>query len=93
MGHLVRTALPGGMPAAYCPMTLAPGTILAAYSIERLLGRGGMGEVYLATHESLGRKVALKLLAPELAADPRFRQRFIAESRLAASLDHLEFDQ
>jgi non-specific serine/threonine protein kinase len=69
-------------------MTLPAGTILAAYAIERLLGRGGMGEVYLATHEGLGRKVALKLLAPELAADERFRERFIAESRLAASLDH-----
>jgi predicted ATPase/Tfp pilus assembly protein PilF len=69
-------------------MTLAPGSTLAAYSVERLLGRGGMGEVYLATHEGLGRRVALKLLAPELAADPAFRERFIAESRLAASLDH-----
>ncbi len=69
-------------------MTLAPGTTLAGYRIESLLGRGGMGEVYLATHAGLGRKVALKLLAPELAADEGFRQRFIAESRLAAALDH-----
>ena len=69
-------------------MSLAAGTTLATYTIERLLGRGGMGEVYLATQAGLGRKVALKLLTPELAADPRFRERFITESRLAASLDH-----
>ena len=68
-------------------MTLAPGTILASYTIERLLGRGGMGEVFLATHAGLGRKVALKLLSADLASEPSFRERFIAESRLAASLD------
>lgn len=69
-------------------MTLAAGTTIGSYSIESVLGRGGMGEVYLATDESLGRKVALKLLTPELAADEGFRQRFIAESRTAASMDH-----
>ena len=47
-----------------------------------------MGVVYLATDLRLERKVALKLVAPELAADPRFRERFLRESRLAASLDH-----
>jgi serine/threonine protein kinase len=69
-------------------MTLASGTVLAGYVVDRLLGRGGMGEVYLATHEGLGRKVALKLLSDEVATGPTFRERFIAESRLAASLDH-----
>jgi predicted Ser/Thr protein kinase len=58
------------------------------YTIDALLGRGGMGTVYLATHERLGRKVALKLLAPQLAHDDAFRARFLRESRLAASLDH-----
>ena len=68
-------------------MDLAPGTEFAGYRIERTLGRGGMGVVYLAEHERLKRKVALKVLAPELADDERFRERFIRESELAASLD------
>jgi DNA-binding beta-propeller fold protein YncE/predicted Ser/Thr protein kinase len=64
------------------------GTELAGYRLERLLGRGGMSVVYLAEDSRLGRKVALKLLAPELAEDDRFRERFLRESRLAALLDH-----
>ena len=67
---------------------LPPGTEFASYRIERTLGRGGMSVVYLAEHEWLQRKVALKVLAPQLAEDDRFRDRFIRESRLAASLDH-----
>jgi serine/threonine protein kinase len=47
-----------------------------------------MGVVYCAHDLALDRKVALKLLAPELAEDVRFRERFLRESRLAASLDH-----
>lgn len=64
------------------------GTELAGYRIEALIGRGASGGVYLAEHVRLGRKVALKILSPELAADDVFRQRFIRESRLAAELDH-----
>ena len=64
------------------------GLVLAGYRIERLLGRGGMSSVYLAEHLRLHRKVALKLMAPELADDDRFRERFLRESQLAASLDH-----
>src|SRR6266536_459641 len=64
------------------------GTTLAGYRIEGLLGRGGMSAVYLADDLRLKRKVALKLLAPELAEDERFRERFLRESQLAASLDH-----
>ena len=64
------------------------GSEIAGYRIERLLGRGVMSVVYLAYHERLDRRVALKLLAPELAEDAQFRDRFLKESRLAASLDH-----
>ncbi|MGH3111527.1 MAG: protein kinase domain-containing protein [Gaiellaceae bacterium] len=64
------------------------GAELAGYRIEALLGRGGMSVVYLAVDLALGRKVALKLLAPELSEDRRFRERFRLESRLAASIDH-----
>jgi Protein kinase domain len=64
------------------------GETFGSYQIESLLGRGGMGSVYLATHERLGRKVALKAIAPALALDEDFRARFLRESQLAASLDH-----
>src|SRR5206468_11138189 len=63
------------------------GTQLAGYRIESLLGRGGMSVVYLAEQEFPRRKVALKLLAPELAEDDAFRERFIRESNAAASID------
>ena len=69
-----------------------PGTTFAGYRIEELVGRGGMGVVYRATDLSLERPVALKLIAPELAEDERFRSRFLREPRLAASLDHPERD-
>ena len=64
------------------------GEELGGYRIEQLIGRGGMSVVYLAEQLVLGRKVALKLLSPELSEDEEFRQRFIRESRLAGGLEH-----
>jgi serine/threonine protein kinase len=58
------------------------------YRIERQLGRGSMGVVYLAEDVRLRRKVALKILAPTLADDELFRARFDRESQSAATLDH-----
>jgi serine/threonine protein kinase len=67
---------------------IGPGTTFGNYRVDSLLGRGGMGVVYLATDESLERPVALKLIAPELVQNEQFRARFLREPKLAASLDH-----
>ena len=58
------------------------------YTIESVLGQGGMGTVFLARHARLERRVALKVISPAYAHDPGFRARFLRESQLAASLDH-----
>lgn len=67
---------------------VAPGAEVAGYRVESLVARGGMGVVYTARDVRLDRVVALKVLAPELADSARFRERFIRETRLAASVDH-----
>ncbi|WP_280258619.1 serine/threonine-protein kinase [Nocardia wallacei] len=64
------------------------GDVFAGFSIERLLGQGGMGSVYLARHPRLQRLTALKLLNRELFADAEIRARFEREADLAAQLDH-----
>ena len=67
---------------------LAIGSTVAGYRLDALIARGGMGVVYRATHLGLERPVALKVIARELAEREGFRERFLRESRLAASLDH-----
>jgi serine/threonine protein kinase len=64
------------------------GSEFAGHRIESELGRGGMGVVYRAHHIALDRERALKVVASDLASDPRFRARFAQESRLAASIEH-----
>src|SRR5687767_15652173 len=58
------------------------------YTLERELGRGGMGVVFLARDSALDRPVALKLLPPYLAAQPELRERFVQEARVVARLSH-----
>jgi len=64
------------------------GEVFGPYTIESVLGQGGMGTVFRARHARLERLVALKVISPAFADDPDFRARFLRESQLAASLDH-----
>ena len=67
---------------------LSAGSEIGHYRIERAIGFGGMGEVYLATDTKLGRQVALKTLPPGVSSDPAFLRRFKTEAQAAASINH-----
>ena len=67
---------------------MQPGNILAHYEVRAPLGKGGMGEVFLATDTKLGRDVALKLLPADFANDPERVARFQREAQVLASLNH-----
>jgi Protein kinase domain len=69
-------------------MTLEVGQVFAGYTISRVLGAGGMGAVYLASHPRLPREEALKVLPADLTTDPEFRWRFVREAELASALSH-----
>lgn len=69
-------------------ITLMPGTKLGDYEVQRLLGSGGMGEVYRARDTRLGRDVAIKVLPSFLSTDPDRLRRFEQEARAAAALNH-----
>src|SRR5437899_9651288 len=69
-------------------MTILAGTRLGRYEIRSQLGAGGMGEVYLAHDTQLDRKVALKILPAEVAADRNRMERFVREAKAAAALNH-----
>ncbi len=70
------------------PSLLGPGTEVGPYRIERIIGRGGMGVVYLAQDTRLHRQVALKSLPPHLFRDPKMHARLRQEARAAAALSH-----
>ncbi|MBF5040949.1 serine/threonine protein kinase [Aggregicoccus sp. 17bor-14] len=79
-----------GVDGASFDGTFVPGSapVLPGYQLLQVLGRGGMGEVWLARQESLGRTVAVKLLPPKLAQDPEFVTRFDKEATALAALSH-----
>ena len=66
---------------------LVVGSRVGGYLLEEQVGAGGMAVVFRAVDERLGRRVALKVLAPAFAADAGFQQRFLRESRAAAAVD------
>jgi serine/threonine protein kinase len=78
-----------GLPGAAGGMApvFAAGSRIAGYLLEEEIGEGGMAVVFRALDERLDRPVALKILAPGLAADEEFRHRFIRESKAAAAVD------
>src|SRR5215472_4497967 len=69
-------------------MALSPNTNLGPYEILQPIGAGGMGQVYRARDTRLNRTVAIKVLTPEFAARPDWKQRFEREARTIASLNH-----
>ena len=69
-------------------MALTPGAKLGPYEVQSPLGAGGMGEVYRATQSSLGRQIAIKVLATASASDPDRLRRFEQEARAASALNH-----
>jgi serine/threonine protein kinase len=69
-------------------LSLQPGARLGPYEIQSPLGSGGMGEVYKARDTRLERTGAIKVLPPDLADDPQFRERFDREARAVAALNH-----
>jgi serine/threonine protein kinase len=85
-------AMPGGnvtddIAPAWVTGGFVAGSRISGYRLEEQIGRGGMAVVFRAHDERLNRQVALKILAPTLAADEEFRRRFIRESQAAAAVD------
>ena len=76
------------MDAVIAGAEIGIGSEFVGYRIDELIGRGGMGVVYRAFDLRLKRTVALKMIAPELSLDARFRERFARETELAISLEH-----
>jgi serine/threonine protein kinase len=89
LGHAaLGAAAKAPLPPTIVAQEVGTGSVLADCLIEDVVGEGGMAIVYRATQLKLGRNVALKVMARELASDASFRARFERESRLAASIDH-----
>ena len=80
--NLTRTPLPAPSANAHLPASIG------GFKPLSLLGEGGMGAVYLAEDHQLGRRVAVKVMKPELAADPDARHRFLREARAMATIEH-----
>jgi serine/threonine protein kinase/ankyrin repeat protein len=89
-GRIVGSLQNAGQPALQMrPPDYLIGQLLdEKYKIEERRGQGGMGAVYLATHQGTGRRVAIKIIAPEFMANPEFVERFRREAKAAGMLNH-----
>ena len=85
--YLVAAAM-NLQPEKPAAAALAAGTLLGKYQIVRLVGEGGMGAVYEAVHLAIGKKVAIKIMSPDLAADIDARARFLREAQLTSRVRH-----
>jgi serine/threonine-protein kinase len=84
-----RVACPFCRRAISVPSSILPaGTVVGGYRIEAHIGSGGFGDVYRATQLSVDRRVALKILSPEVTKDPESVASFLREARILAKLDH-----
>ena len=72
---------------------LPAGAKIGAYRVDKLLGEGGMGFVYEATHEVLARRTAIKFLRPELATEKSVVARFLQEAKAVNVIDHQNIDR
>ncbi len=70
------------------PGDLEPGTLVGEYCVDGLLGKGGMGKVYSATHPLIGKRAAIKVLHPALSVDPDAVERFVQEARAVNQIGH-----
>ncbi|HKX83968.1 MAG TPA: protein kinase, partial [Pyrinomonadaceae bacterium] len=88
-GDFIRNSPSGiSLPSNHSPEHLDPGSVLGHYRVEKIIGTGGMGEVYLASDTKLNRPVAIKRLPVHLSSDPAFLKRFRNEAQAAAILNH-----
>ena len=87
-GVLMGDALRSAIPIPVRQSEFQPPPRLGSYTIEREIGRGGMGIVYLARQRDLDRPAAIKVIPPELASRPKYRDRFAREARSLSRLEH-----
>jgi serine/threonine protein kinase len=80
--------LPAPVPPVATPVAIGPGSVVGAFTIEAVLGEGGMATVYRATQEEPRRAIALKVIRADHAADPTYRRRFLTEKDTLAALEH-----
>jgi len=84
----VSEAGAAGAPAGAAAVALRPGEMVDSFAVRRLIGEGGMGRVYLARDTQLGRKVALKVLSPEIFGSATALDDFLREARITARFSH-----